>query len=415
MTKARSTHAVVIPPATHRPIKTKSQETEKGKSIFESLKPEKNKSEKTKRNEFVLKLIALTIALSAIFGFAGAFIFNHYLADYLVIQRGDVHITTVEKNESTITEGLDPQSIPAVVEKTQNSVVAITTSTLTNSPVMGQYVKEGAGSGVVVSENGYIVTNTHVVNDATNIIVRLSNNQEFTATVIGADVATDITVIKIDANGLTPAVIGKSEDLIVGQTIVAIGNPLGELGGTVTSGIISAKDRELTINNQSMNLLQFSAAINPGNSGGGLFNLDGELVGIVNAKTSGSEVEGLGFAIPSTDALNIITQLIENGKVSGRPTLGISVIEIDTMSDAYNYIKDQVYQYIDSTGLYIATSENPHLFIGDKIMAIDGESITEATQIRNIINKKTVGDKISITISRNKKMETIEITLTEAY
>ena len=376
------------------------------------LKPQKTKTEKNLKNEFILKFVIIAILISTAFGMTGAYLFNYYFGAG-IIHRGNVVINTVEKTENTITEGLNENSVPVVVEKTKNSVVAITTSTLANSPIMGQYVTEGAGSGVIISEDGYIFTNTHVVQNTNNIMVRLFNNKEYKATIVGEDVASDLTVIKIDVEGLTPAKFGLSDDLIVGQTVIAIGNPLGELGGTVTSGIISAKDRELTINSQSMTLLQFSAAVNPGNSGGGLFNLDGELVGVVNAKTSGSEVEGLGFAIPSTYALDIIAQLVETGKVSGRPQLGVTIVEVQNMNEIYTFVNDEIYPFLDSTGLYIVDSVSPHLFLGDKIIAIDGASMNTMDDVKKCIDKKAVGDKVEITISRNKKIVTLEIELTE--
>lgn len=394
---------------THQ-AETENESSKEDKLAF--LKPQKVKTEKNIKNEFVLKFVILAILISTAFGMAGAYLFNYYFGAGIV-HRGNVVINTVEKTENTITEGLSENSVPVVVEKTKNSVVAITTSTLANSPVMGQYVTEGAGSGVIISEDGYIVTNTHVVQNTNNIMVRLFNNKEYKATIVGEDVASDLTVIKIDVEGLTPAKFGLSDDLIVGQTVIAIGNPLGELGGTVTSGIISAKDRELTINSQSMTLLQFSAAVNPGNSGGGLFNLNGELVGVVNAKTSGSEVEGLGFAIPSTYALDIITQLVETGKVSGRPQLGVTIVEVQNMNEIYTFVNDEIYPFLDSTGLYIVDSVSPHLFLGDKIIAIDGASMNTMDDVKKCIDKKAVGDKVEITISRNKKIVTLEIELTE--
>ena len=168
------------------------------------LKPQKTKTEKNLKNEFILKFVIIAILISTAFGMTGAYLFNYYFGAG-IIHRGNVVINTVEKTENTITEGLNENSVPVVVEKTKNSVVAITTSTLANSPIMGQYVTEGAGSGVIISEDGYIVTNTHVVQNTNNIMVRLSNNEEYKATIVGEDVASDITVIKIDVEGLTPA------------------------------------------------------------------------------------------------------------------------------------------------------------------------------------------------------------------
>src|SRR5699024_342301 len=149
-----------------------------------------------------------------------------------------------------------------------------------------QYVSSGAGSGVILTQDGYIVTNHHVIEDANSITVRTRSGDEYNASLVGSDEQSDLAVLKIDATGLTPAVLGDSTTLEVGELAIAIGNPLGELGGSVTSGIISALDREMTIDGQTMTLLQTDAAVNPGNSGGGLFNANGDLIGIVNAKSS---------------------------------------------------------------------------------------------------------------------------------
>lgn len=395
-------------------IADKINESDK-KEINEKKSDEKQTNDAVivAKKSFFIKFIALLVLLSVGFGMIGAYIINYFWDAGVVAKHSDVIINQVDNDDKVLIDKLDPNTIPKVVLNTHESVVAITTGTLTSNPVLGQYVTEGAGSGVIVSEDGYIVTNTHVIQDASSIIVRLSNNKEYPATVIGSDKTSDITVIKINAKGLKPATLGDSDVLVVGQSVIAIGNPLGELGGTVTSGIVSAKDREITINGQSMNLLQFSAAVNPGNSGGGLFNLNGEVVGIVNAKPSGSGVEGLGFAIPSNDVKNITKQLIETGKVSGRPQLGITVIEIKNMSDTYALVEDKIYPYLDSTGLYIDSSNDNKLYLGDKIIAIDGTSITSAEELQTYVEKKSVGDKVNITISREKKILNVEITLSE--
>lgn len=397
--------------------KEKEREAEAKKERKEALKvlfkKPKYKSRKSQKNEFILKVTILAILLSFAFGIGGAYLYTHYIGGNITVQRGDVTINVVEKTDPPTLENFDPNSIPSVVAKTENSVVAITTNTISNNAIVGQYVQEGAGSGVIISEDGYIITNTHVISKATSIFVRLHDEKEYQAEIVGSDVTTDIAVIKINVTGLTPITFGDSENIVVGQTVVAIGNPLGELGGTVTSGIISAKDRELTINKQNMNLLQFSAAVNPGNSGGGLFNLDGELVGIVNAKNSDVGIEGLGFAIPANDAQNVAKQLIENGKVTGRPQLGVTVIEISNSAEIYQYVSDPIYPYLDTTGVYVIEATSPHMFLGDKIIAIDGQSINTQDDLKDYINTKKVGDSVSVTISRNKQMVTMTIELTE--
>ena len=185
--------------------------------------------------------------------------------------------TEPKVDTSSVAGSTDTAKVVAAVE---NSVVEITTETVTTSTFFGQYVTQGAGSGVVVSADGYIVTNNHVVDGATNIKVTLANKTTYDATVVGTDEKTDIAVVKINASGLTPAVFGDSSQIVVGQDVIVIGNPLGSLGGSVTKGIVSALDRQVTIENQTMTLLQIDAAVNPGNSGGGAFDANGNLIGI---------------------------------------------------------------------------------------------------------------------------------------
>ena len=189
-------------------------------------------------------------------------------------------------------------SIAEVVRNVADTVVEITTTNVVTDRFYGQYITSGAGSGVIISENGYIITNHHVIDGARTITVRLTDGSEFSAKLVGSDADTDIAVLKIQATGLSYAVMGSSASLVVGQEVVAIGNPLGSLGGTVTDGIISALDRTVVVDGHKMTLMQTNAAINPGNSGGGLFNRAGELIGIVNAKQADTGIEGLGFAVP---------------------------------------------------------------------------------------------------------------------
>lgn len=387
--------------------------TETTKQISEQHnKKEKPPKQRKSGRERTLILVALTILISFVFGFAGSIIYNIYFKPPY-INKAEVVINQSNDHENLLGLNEEQVSLPAVIDATEDSVVAITTSAKSNGTVMGQYVKKGAGSGVIISEDGYIITNTHVIETASSITVKLSNGQQFNAAIIGTDMTTDISIIKINAKGLKPVTFGNSEKLVVGQTIIAIGNPLGELGGTVTTGIISSLDRELSINGQSMNLLQISAAVNPGNSGGGLFNLNGELIGIVNAKSSGAEVEGLGFAIPIDDIKDVIKQLIEYGKVNDRAQLGVTVIEVEDMAMIHDFADSEIYNYIDAVGVYVTASIDPNLILGDRILAIDGETISQFSDIKKHIDKKKVGDVVEVTISRNKKVQTVTVTLTE--
>lgn len=301
-------------------------------------------------------------------------------------------------------------SVKDVANETMNSVVEIKTESVSTNNYFQQAVVSGAGSGVILSEDGYIVTNNHVIDGANKISVTTKDGKTYEATLIGTDATTDLAVIKIEATGLSPAVMGDSSKLEVGDTAVAIGNPLGSLGGTVTSGIISALDREVTIDNQKMHLLQTNAAINPGNSGGGLFNDAGELIGIVNAKSSGESIEGLGFAIPMNRAKDIIENLIENGYVKGRASLGVTLQE----GSANPFGKD------DSTSVYIVKIENGKaadkagLEAGDQILKIDDESVNNISDVTSAISSHSSGDKIKMTILRDHETKTITVTLGES-
>lgn len=294
-----------------------------------------------------------------------------------------------------------------VVDGAAPSVVEVFTETKQVSSWFQEYVTEGAGSGVVLSEDGYIVTNHHVIDGANTIKVRLSDGQTYTATLTGADEKTDLAVIKISASGLTAAKLADSSAARVGDFVIAIGNPLGELGGTVTEGIISAKDREITIDGETMTLLQTSAAVNPGNSGGGLFDLNGELVGVVNAKSSGDDIEGLAFAIPANTVKEITQELIQYGYVTGRPQLGISVAQITRPGMGRQ-------TYYSTPGLYITqSSEDNGLKAGDRIIQIDGTTINNASDVSAVLDRHSVGEVVKVVVSRSGKETTVNVKLTE--
>ncbi len=302
----------------------------------------------------------------------------------------------------------DQLTMQEVIQKTHNSVVEITTETVARGFFSQQMIMTGAGSGVIFTSDGYIVTNNHVIEDTKVIRVRLANGQEYEAKLIGVDVKSDIAVIKIDAKNLEAAILGNSEHIQVGDTAIAIGNPLGELGGTVTSGIISALDREITIGNQVMNLLQTNAQINRGNSGGGLFNSKGELIGIVNAKSAGTSIEGIGFAIPINDVNNVVEQIINNGFVTNRATLGVTVAEIKEQDGKY------------PAGLYISSvikgsaADKAGLKEYDQILFAGDERIQTYNDLAKVLKKKNVGDSIMITVVRdNQKME-VDVILQES-
>ena len=307
------------------------------------------------------------------------------------------------------------KTVQEITKEARPSVVEIKTESVSSDSWIQQYVTQGAGSGVIITSDGYIVTNNHVIEGASKITVTTSDQQEYDAELVGTDPITDIAVLKIKAEGLTPATYGNSDQLAVGDMAVAIGNPLGELGGTVTAGIISALDRELAIDGKTMTLLQTDSSINPGNSGGGLFNGDGQLIGIVVAKSSGSDVEGLGFAIPINKAADVAQQILENGYVSGQPSTGMSYTESSgqssTMDRLFNNGQSTTYVYIasvDGTNAQKAGFQK-----GDMVYAVDGTEITSFNTLSSIVTSHSVGDKLKFTIVRNGQKMDLTLTLEE--
>ncbi|MCF0111518.1 MAG: trypsin-like peptidase domain-containing protein [Erysipelotrichaceae bacterium] len=340
-----------------------------------------------------LLLVILCIVVSGVSGFGGAYLYDtYYKKQDVVVQQPSTPVQTIVK--------IDSNDMTSVVTLVKDSVVEITTEVTQNSFFWGEYTSEGAGSGVIVSSDGYIVTNNHVISGATKTTVKLTNGSTYEATLVGTDEQTDLAVIKIDANDLTFAQMGDSTTLLVGQDVFAIGNPLGTLGGTVSEGIISALERELYIDNQKMILMQTTAAVNPGNSGGGLFNLNGELIGIVSAKSSGSDVEGLGFAIPISNAKVIVDDLMTHGYVTGRPQMGISVVYIYSRQAAFQYNVNKygtyIYQVLDGSA-----AADAGLQAGDLLISINGTQIDEMVDISNFVQEYKVGDSLEVLIERD--------------
>ena len=261
-------------------------------------------------------------------------------------------------------------------------------------------------------KRGIIVTNYHVIEGARTVTVRLTDGSEYAASLIGYDSPSDLAVIKINAQGkeLTVASLGCSADLEVGEDVVALGNPVGSLGGTLTTGIISAKDRVIEVDGNEMVLLQTNAAINPGNSGGGLFNMAGQLIGVVNAKISQTGIEGLGFAIPIDVAHTVIVDLIEYGYVRGVVSSGLTVLDVTAQN---RYIAYQRYG-ISTIGVVVLESANTdELKLGDKIISIDGVEIETSDDITLLLKSYSVGDTVTVKISRNGTEYDVSLTLTE--
>ncbi len=373
-------------------------------------KPEKPKSSHGAGARAVTLALALAVGFGG--GMAGGYVAGLRNGGTKVITQTVERDTSAASATTTSTDGND-LSVSEVSSLVTPSVVVITTEEMvTTGGWYGQsQVVSGAGSGVVMSADGYIMTCAHVISGASHITVTI-NEQNYDATVIGTDSESDIAVIKIDATGLTPAVMGDSDGLAVGEQVVAVGNPLGELGGTVTEGIVSALNRDVVVEDQEMNLIQTSASVSPGNSGGGLFNMAGELIGIVNAKSSDTSAEGLGFAIPINTAYKVAQDLIETGYVSGRPAMGITVVTIDSDSAAAQY-------GVSTYGVYVyAIDDNSPaakagLQVGDRIMSINDTEVTQSSDLTGAIANSAVGDTVNLTIARSGKTMNVSVVLGE--
>jgi len=367
---------------------------------------------------------AVALVLAAAMGFAGGFVGAKFGGSGKVVIQQVAPSSTADSasgSDSSITAASSSGSsltTEQVADLVSPSVVVITTEQVVYSQWSwyGQnQVESGAGSGVIISSDGYILTCAHVVDGASTITVTIGD-KDYTATLVGEDTTSDIAVIKIDADDLTPATVGNSDSLKVGQSVMAVGNPLGELGGTVTGGMISALNRSVTIQGSSsvntMSLIQMDASVSPGNSGGGLFNMNGELVGIVNAKSSSSDAEGLGFAIPINDAIKVAQELLENGYVTGRPYLGITYLAV---TDAQTASQLGVNAY----GVYVVEvvkggpAEKAGLQAGDRIVSVDGTEIASKDDLGTLMQKHAAGDTLSITIAREGQMQTVNVTLGE--
>lgn len=297
-------------------------------------------------------------------------------------------------------------SLQEIYEKNIPSVVSITAQTVGAT---------STGTGVVLSGKGYLVTNFHVVEGAQNLRVRLSDDREFAAALVGSDPVSDLAVLYIDAEGLTEAQFGDSDSLRVGDSVVAIGDPLGvELRGTMTDGIVSAINRGVTVNGRSMNLIQTNAALNSGNSGGPLINSFGQVVGINTMKigtfTDKSGVEGLGFAIPSATVKEIVNQIIQKGYVSGRPWLGLT-------GEGFSPFYQRFYRV--PTGLYItqvdpgSPAEAVGVMPGDILVTMDGAGIASMEDLNAALYAHQVGDRMILSVYRNGLQADVEVTLTE--
>lgn len=326
-------------------------------------------------------------------------------------ERHDEKLSNLNLGDATGSE----LTVAEIVDMNEDAVVEIVVSGTTQGMWGQLQLTEGAGSGVIIREDGYIATNYHVIHGANKVQVTLHNGNAYPATIIGSDPANDVAVVKIDETGLKTATIGDSSTVDVGDLAVAIGNPLGQLGGSVTTGIISALDRTLSVEGTTLTLLQTDAAINGGNSGGGLFNSKGELIGIVESKASAVGVEGLGFALPINSVSQILNDIIEsggnvNGQTAGTPAVGIVISDVSEEQSQYYGLSEP--------GVYIAqvTGQNA-MQAGfqeqDRIVSFNGSKIENSNEFITLVRKCEVGDTVTIVVDRSGQEIEIKTVLEE--
>lgn len=371
---------------------------------------------KTKEKKYVTKgaLIAcmiLTMILSSLLGafISGAYFSRSFTSDNRA-ERNDSELSQLDLGDATGSS----LTVAQIVDKNEDAVVEILISG-TKQNMWGQMqLVQGAGSGVIMREDGYIATNYHVIQGARTVQVTLHNGDSYSATIVGSDPSNDIAVIKIDAKGLTTATVGDSSTVDVGDLAVAIGNPLGQLGGTATTGIISALDRTLEVEGTTLTLMQTDAAINGGNSGGGLFNNKGELIGIVESKASAVGVEGLAFALPINTVAPLINDFIENGgnvqAAEATPAVGVVISDVSE--------ENAQYYGLESAGVYIAqvTGENAMragFQAEDRIVSFNGTQISDSSEFISLVRKCKVGDTVTIVVSRKGQQIEIKTVLEE--
>ena len=384
--------------------------------------------EKKRKKGGVIGIIALALCCALIGGGIGAYVYSLLAAEQEQesIRVNKTQTETTEPNEtntSTMLEGLREDkeikieqidtskqlTAAEVYAKNVNSTVGITTSITTNYWGF-QSTSAASGSGFIISDDGYILTNFHVIENSNSITVALFDGTEYEAELIGYDESNDIAVLKVEAENLPPVILGDSDKMNVGDPVVAIGNPLGELTFSLTAGTVSAMGRTVTMSNGiTMKLIQTDCAINSGNSGGALFNMYGEVIGITNAKysssSSGASIDNIGFAIPLNDIRKIVDSIIENGYVS-KPYIGVTVSDVSEESISYGLPAGAAIR----TVVEDSPAEECGLKSGDIVTHVDGKEISGSSSFVELIGDCTVGQELSLTVYR--KGETVELKLT---
>ena len=393
--------------------KRQEEQAKKEEQERERLQEEQRKKEarQTRRRTWARRLTGLAAALAVSVTSVASYdwLVAKPRIEELETQRDEMQTQLQELSGSASVSGIssvvygNELTVPQIIAKARPSVVAIST-------VSGW--STGTGSGVIMTEDGPIMTNAHVVSGAQSITVRVMDGTEYEATLLGMDEKTDLAVIKIDATGLTPAEFGDSSSIVQGEIAVAIGNPLGlAFEGSVTQGIISAVSREIEVDGRTMTYIQTDAAINPGNSGGALVNGSGQVIGINSVKVSSSDVEGLGFAIPISVALPIAEQLTTYGYVTGRPSIGIGG------EDVTDYM---VYYYRIPRGVLVGLvtpdsgAEAGGVEVGDVIVGLNGVSVSNMDELTNEKDKFSPGDTVTLTVYRSGEYVELDVVLGES-
>ncbi len=389
--------------------------------------PEPKKKRREKKNRPGLKIAALALCFSllgAALGAGGVVLADRLAPDTTPVDSSTGSSSTGEPSTSTVQKGERPSTVletvavdterlmsaAEVYAANVNSTVGITTSITVN--YWGyQSTAAASGSGFIISEDGYIITNHHVIEDSDSVTVTLYDGTQYDAEIVGYDASNDLAVLKVDAKDLPPVVIGDSDNLNVGDPVVAIGNPLGELTFSLTAGSVSALNRPVTLSNTvTMELIQTDCAINSGNSGGALFNLYGEVIGITNAKYSSSSyseasIDNIGFAIPMNNVMKQIKSLIENGYIS-KPYIGVSVGSVSEDAQAYGIPAGAAVDSVSKN----SPAEKAGLQKGDIITAVDGQKVDSGTELVDVIGDLEVGQTLTLDVYR--KGETLQIKVT---
>lgn len=333
------------------------------------------------------------------------FSFSNPKNDVAIEEHVEIQETPFVPDDEAAADGT--LTVKQIAKKVRPSVVGVVANGPSENPFASS--SSSVGSGIIMSEDGYIITNNHVIENNSSVSVILDDGTEYGARVIGADARTDLAVLKIEAKGLPAVTFGNSDSLEQGDLAVAIGNPSGlQLQNTVTSGIISAINRDIIVEDQPMTLIQTDASINPGNSGGPLVNAYGQVVGINTVKIGVSYYEGLGFAIPMNSVKPIVDELISRGYIKGRPTIGITGEILDARTAAYFNVPPGM--YVD----YVAPNTDAYqkgLARGDIIVKVNGQDVRELGDIQKIRDEHKAGDSIELTVYRNGNTQNIRVVL----